>query len=86
MKDLIIPNKIENAVNLSDINIDFKGLIIAYKNTEAVGYINWYDGNWNYSDSINYTDPLFVYDTLKDCIDDIVTEHNVTNFKVIEFK
>lgn len=86
MKDLIIPNKVENAFNLSDINIDFKGLIIAYKNTEAVGYINWYDGNWNYSNSINYTDPLFLYDTLKEYIDAVMTDYNITNFKVIEFK
>lgn len=86
MKDLIIPNKVENAFNLSDINIDFKGLIVAYKGADAVGYINWYDGSWNYSNSINYTDPLFLYDTLKECIDAIMTEYNITNFKVIEFK
>lgn len=86
MKDLIIPNKVESAVNLSDITHNFEGLIIAYKDTEAAGYINWFDGSWNYSDSINYTDPLFTYNTLKDCIDDIVTAQNITNFKVIEFK
>lgn len=86
MKDLIIPNKVENAVNLSDITHNFEGLIIAYKGTEAAGYINWYDGNWNYSNSINYTDPLFLYDTLKECIDAVMTDYNITNFKVIEFK
>lgn len=40
MKDLIIPNKVENAINLSDITHNFEGLIIAYKGTEAAGYIN----------------------------------------------
>lgn len=86
MKDLIIPNEVENAINLSDINPDFKGLIIAYKGTEATGYIIWYDTYWSYCDSINYEDTTQTYSTLKECIDWVLGSGNATNFKVIEFK
>ena len=86
MKDLIIPNKVENAFNLSDINIDFKGLIIAYKDKEAVGYINWYDDCWSYCTSINYEDPYQTCDTLKECLEWVLDSHSATYFKVIEFK
>lgn len=86
MKDLIIPNEVENAINLSDINPDFKGLIIAYKDTEVTGYINWFDDYWSYCDSINYEDPTQTCSTLKECIDWVLGSGNATNFKVIEFK
>lgn len=85
MKDLIIPNKVKNAINLSDINFNFKGLIIAYEDTEATGYINWYDGYWVYADSLNYDDRHDCFSTLTECIECIAEDYGVTNFKVIEF-
>lgn len=86
MKDLIIPNKVKNAFNLSDIDINFKGLIIAYKDTEAIGYVNWYDDCWMYCNSLNYEIGCETFDTLQECIDYVMNIYKVTNFKVIEFK
>lgn len=86
MKDLIIPNKVENVINLNDITINFRGLIIAYENTEATGYINWYDDRWFYTDSLNYENKYNFFTTLKECIDYVTEYYGVTNFKVIEFK
>ena len=86
MKDLIIPDKVENAVNLTDIDVNFTGLIITYKGNEASGYINWYGDEWGYYTSMNSEDPYYTCNTLKECIDWIISTCNATNFKVIEFK
>lgn len=60
MKDLIILDKVENAVNLTDIDVNFTGLTIAYKGNEASDYINWYDGGWGYCTSMNSRPILYL--------------------------
>lgn len=86
MKDLIIPNKIENAVNLSEISYDFNGLVIGYKNNKAVGYIRREEDFWELHNSAYWESEDIAYaETLNLLIDKLVDDRICTNFKVIEF-
>lgn len=92
MKDLIIPNKVENAINLSEITEDFKGIIIAYNNDKAIGYIGCSDGEWgthNYTwglmSSVLVYDYSYEEDSLNNLINKLLKDRICTNFKVIEF-
>ena len=50
MKDLIIPTKKTDSIDISEITDDFDGIIIVYKDTNAIGYIQYVSGDWNYYD------------------------------------
>lgn len=89
MKDLIIPNKSNEVVNLSEINQDFKGIIIGYNGSTAVGYIQYLD-NYNCYElfkSINNDAflPSFENVTIAGIINSLIDKKICTNFKVIEF-
>ena len=53
MKNLIIPAECDNSsINITDIDNEFNGLIIAYKNDVPFCYIQ-YNNQWEYNSTIN---------------------------------
>lgn len=86
MKDLIIPTKQDNAINISEINEDFSGLIIAYQKDLPIGYIQYVSGDWNFYMAINGDDNIEnSMVSLLDLIYTIKSKYSNINFKVLEF-
>ena len=84
MKDLIIPIKKTDSIDISEITDDFSGIIIVYKDTSPIGYIQYVSGDWNYYDSIDGECPISTEKTLYELITTLNKIYNAT-FKVIEF-
>ena len=84
MKDLIIPTKKTDSIDISEITDDFSGIIIVYKDTSPIGYIQYVSGDWNYYDSIDGECPIESENTLYELVRKINSTYNAT-FKVIEF-
>ena len=84
MKDLIIPTKKTDSIDISEITDDFKGIIIVYTDTNPIGYIQYVSGDWNYYDSIDGECPISTEKTLYELITTLNKIYNAT-FKVIEF-
>ncbi len=87
MKNLRIPTQSENSIDVSEIIKDFKGLVIAYNNTNPVGYIQYYDDSWYFLDSINGDSNtlLLQEDSLFELVTVLMKNNRCTHFKVIEF-
>lgn len=85
MKDLRIPIPSDQSVDLSEINQDFKGLIIGYKEDRAIGYIQYCDGTWYFIVDINSEGSINDDEVLLDLIKSLVKRNICDHFKVIEF-
>lgn len=87
MKDLIIPKKCNTAYNIYDIDSDFLGLIICFKDNKEVGFIIYNNddyGEWKYC--IDISGCSDESDTsLNNLIKDLVDNNICTSFKVIDF-
>lgn len=86
MKDLRIPEKSDNFVDLATIDIDFNGIIIGYKDNNAVGYIQRTLDYWCFlydihCESISHEEPA-----LTDLVMNLIKECTCDSFKVIEFQ
>lgn len=85
MKDLILPTKSKNSINLSEINPDFKGLIIGYYNNKPKGFFS-FNQYWFFSNNVNSESNSIKFgDTLYEVITELIREQICTNFKVIDF-
>ena len=89
MKELIIPTKQENKIDISEITLNFKGLVIAYKDEKPVGYFQTTDsGYWifltkSYYDSMH---PMTEESELITIIKDAMAKDIFNKCKVIEFE
>lgn len=85
MKNLIIPAECDNSsINITDINNEFNGLIIAYKNNMPFCYIQ-YNNQWEYNFTINSEYSENWDDTLINLIKNLNEEEPNLIYKVIEF-
>ena len=84
MKDLIIPTKKTDSIDMSEITNDFSGIIIVYKDTSPIGYIQYINGDWNYYDSIDGECLIESESTLYELVRNLISKYSAT-FKVIEF-
>lgn len=96
MKDIILPSESSDAIDLGAINRYTKGIIIAYKGEQAVGYINFDsagDGPWALLNMMNVDSCVsrkcgaeyYIADSLSDLINDIIKYKVANNFKLINF-
>ena len=86
MKDLHFPVPSEQYVDLSEITPKFKGLIIGYKETKAVGCIYYYDDSWRFIQDIDFSYlPSYCEDNILDLVRRLINNDICINFKVIEF-
>lgn len=96
MKDIILPSESSDAIDLGAINRSTKGIIIAYRGEQAVGYINFDsagDSPWALLNGIDIDSCVFhkcgtesyIADSLSDLINDIIKHKTANNFKLINF-
>lgn len=89
MKKLRLPENNDEYIEISEINGNFKGLIIAYKENKPIGYIQYYNntGYWYLMTSINEENiyPDFEFDSLLNAIQYGLKDKIFDELKVIEF-
>lgn len=89
MKKLRLPENSDEYIEISRIDKYFKGLIIAYKKSEPIGYIQYFNssGYWYLMTHINEEDiyPDFEFASLFDIIQYGLKNEIFDELKVIEF-
>lgn len=95
MKDIILPSETSDAIDLGAINDDTNGIIIPYKNEEAVGYIAYTCGEscpWALFNTVDNTiivkDALnneYSSESLANLINRIIKDGVADTFKLINF-
>lgn len=87
IKDIIIPVKAQDKINLQDIDENAPGLILVYKESKLSGYINYNSTleSWKYNCDIDDSGFFYETDTLKELIDLMLATNSYT-FKFLEFE
>lgn len=87
MKNLNIPTLVDNSINLIEIDSDYSGIIICYKDDNPVGYIVNLFEEYHFYNNISVTEnPYYREDKLFTLIHELIANQECTNFKVIEFE
>ncbi len=88
MKEIVIPIKQENKIDLSEINKESNGIIICYNNAKnAVGYIQHNDDCWEFDNRICYAIGNHEYKKqLNDLIKLLIDKNIASSFQFIEFE
>lgn len=88
MKEIVIPIKQENKIDLSEINKESNGVIICYNDSKnAVGYIQHNEDGWEFTDRICYAVGHNEYeDQLNDLIKFLIDKNIASSFQFIEFE
>ena len=83
---LIIPEYKEDAIDLSQIDVEFKGIIIAIKDNQAIGTIIFDDSSWCLINSITLEDYTYAEYSLVDLISKLLKANVCDSFTVIKFE
>lgn len=83
---LIIPEYKEDAIDLSQIDVEFKGIIIAIKDNQAIGTIIFDDSSWCLINSITLEDYTYAEYSLVDLILKLLKANVCDSFTVIKFE
>lgn len=82
---LIIPECKEDAIDLSQIDTEFKGIIMAIKDNQTIGTII-FDDSWCLIESISSQDYTYVEYSLVDLISKLLKANVCDSFTVIKFE
>lgn len=82
---LIIPEYKENTIDLSHIDNEFKGIIIAIKDNQAIGAIV-FDDSWRLINSFDLEDYTYAEYSLVDLIQELLKTNVCDSFTVIKFE
>ena len=85
---LIIPEYKEDAIDLSQIDTEFKGIIMAIKNDQTVGSIVFNNSceDWNFINNINADDYTRSDCSLVNLILNLLQTNMCDSFTVIKFE
>ena len=85
MKDLRIPTPSKESVDLSEITAEFQGLVVGYNGNDAVGYIQYSDGDWGLFTDMHWENLQCGCESVVELINSLIRTGKCTHFKVIEF-
>lgn len=87
MRNVIIPEaNPSNCINLLEIDSDFSGILLGYKQDIFIGFIIKYDENWIFSTGIDLSNSYTESKPyLRDLIKEVKKGYGVTDFKVLEY-
>ena len=83
---LIIPEYKEDTIDLSQIDVEFKGIIIAIKDNQAIGTIIFDDSSWCLINSITLDDYTRSDCSLVNLILNLLQTNMCDSFTVIKFE
>ena len=96
MKDIILPSETSDTIDLGAIDEDTRGIVISYKDNNAVGYIAYIDEepySWAFFNSIDNTmiatntrgSSDYAEESLTDLVKRLIKDKVADNFKLINF-
>lgn len=87
MRDIRLPELSDKFVDISNINENTLGIILAYKNNKPVGFIGYdYDDRiWVYFDDITVNTRSECDEFLLALLKNIMSNNRADNFKLIDF-
>lgn len=87
MRDIRLPETSDKLIDISDINKDISGIILAYKYNKPVGFIVYDDENkeWEYFDDITIDCSYKYNENLSALLKTIMSSNYADSFKLIDF-
>ena len=87
MRDIRLPETSDKLIDISDINKDISGIILAYKYNKPVGFIVYDDENkeWEYFDDITIDCSYKCNENLSALLKTIMSSNYADSFKLIDF-
>ena len=88
MRDIRLPETSDKFIDVSDINENISGIILAYKYNKPVGFIVYDDENkeWEYFDDITIDCSYKCNENLLALLKAIMSNNYADSFKLIDFK
>lgn len=88
MRDIKLPETSDKIIDISDINENISGIILAYKYNKPVGFIAYDDENkeWNYFDDITIDCSYKCNESLPTLLKTIMSSNYADSFKLIDFE
>lgn len=87
MRDIRLPETSDKLIDISDINEDISGIILAYKYNKPVGFIVYDNENkeWKYFDDITIDCSYKCNENLSALLKNIMSSNYADSFKLIDF-
>lgn len=87
MRDIKLPETSDKFIDISDINKDTSGIILAYKYNKPVGFIGYNDDNkeWEYFDDITIDCSYKCSEKLSTLLKAIMSNNYADSFKLVDF-
>lgn len=87
MRDIRLPEISDKFIDVSDIDENTKGIILAYKYNKPVGFIAYDDENkeWEYFDDITIDCSYKCNENLSTLLKTIMSSNYADSFKLIDF-
>lgn len=88
MRDIRLPEISDKFIDISDINDNTSGIILAYKCNKPVGFIGYNNENitWEYFDDITIDCSFKCNENLLALLKAIMSNNYADSFKLIDFK
>lgn len=88
MRDIKLPETSDKIIDISDINENISGIILAYKYNKPVGFIAYDDENkeWEYFDDITIDCSYKCNESLPTLLKTIMSSNYADSFKLIDFE
>lgn len=87
MKDIRLPETSDKSIDISAIDTNTEGIILAYKGDKPIGFIGYDDNNneWIYLDDITINCSYKRNENLLALLRDVIASNYADNFKLVDF-
>ena len=88
MRNIRLPETSDKSIDISDINENTSGIILAYKCNKPVGFIGYDDDNneWVYLDDITINCSYKRDENLLALLRNVIASNYADSFKLVDFK
>ena len=87
MKDIRLPETSDKSIDISAIDTNTEGIILAYKGNKPIGFIGYDDDNneWVYLDDITINCSYKRDETLLALLRNVIASNYADSFKLVDF-
>lgn len=86
MRDIRLPETSDKSIDISAIDTDTEGIILAYKGNKPIGFIGYDDNNeWVYLDDITINCSYKRDENLLYLLRNVISSNYADSFKLVDF-
>ena len=88
MRDIRLPETSDKSIDISAIDTNTEGIILAYKGNKSIGFIGYDDDNneWVYLDDITINCSYKRDENLLALLRNVIASNYADSFKLVDFK